>query len=109
VSAAARFSFQLGTHLAPRAAGNSRLSPFRASGAAPDLWRFNRRSVPRGMALACSPAFAFPLPIARRGAVCVPWRPMCPLAIAMTWTNPRPALILVGAISVGNVWDFTPI
>ena len=70
-----------------------------------DLWRFNRRSVPRGVALGLFTGICIPFahsPIAALTAVLV--RANVPVAIATTWTsNPATWLVMFpSAIFISN-------
>ncbi|MDE1915407.1 MAG: DUF2062 domain-containing protein [Sphingomonadales bacterium] len=88
---------------------NRWIRPFAHLVLKPDLWRFNRRSVPRGIALGLFTGIAVPFahsPIAALCAVVV--RANVPVAIATTWTsNPLTwALIFPGAIAISNLLGF---
>lgn len=76
-----------------------------------DLWRFNRRSVPRGVAVGLLVGIFALIPgvqLVGAALMCVPWRGNIPLAGAMTFlSNPATTpFIMVGAISVGNNFGF---
>jgi uncharacterized protein len=88
---------------------NRWIRPFAHLVLKPDLWRFNRRSVPRGIALGLFTGIAVPFahsPIAALCAVAV--RANVPVAIATTWTsNPLTwALIFPAAIAISNTLGF---
>jgi uncharacterized protein (DUF2062 family) len=88
---------------------NRWIRPFAHRVLKPDLWRFNRRSVPRGIALGLFTGIAIPFahsPVAALCAVVV--RANVPVAIATTWTsNPLTwALIFPAAIGISNVLGF---
>jgi uncharacterized protein len=72
-----------------------------------DLWRFHRRSVPRGVALGLFVGIFLMIPgLQIIGAVLVslPFRANVPLAIGMTFlSNPfTTPLILLGSLGIGN-------
>lgn len=91
---------------------NSRIiSPFAHLVLRADLWRFNRRSVPRGVAVGLLVGIFALIPgvqLVGAALMCVPWRGNIPLAGAMTFlSNPATTpFIMVGAISVGNNFGF---
>lgn len=91
---------------------NSRIiAPFAHLVLRADLWRFNRRSVPRGVAVGLLVGIFALIPgvqLVGAALMCVPWRGNIPLAGAMTFlSNPATTpFILVGAISVGNNFGF---
>lgn len=73
----------------------------------PELWRFTRRSVPRGVALGTVVGIFLMLPFVQiAGAVLLslPFRANIPVAAAMTFlSNPATTpFILASAISIGN-------
>lgn len=75
---------------------------------APELWRFNRRSVPRGVALGLFVGIFLLIPglqIAPSALLALPLRANVPLAAAMTFlSNPLTTpFILYGAIYLGNL------
>jgi len=72
-----------------------------------ELWRFTRRSVPRGVAVGLLIGIFALIPgvqIVGAALMCVPCRGNIPLAAAMTFlSNPATTpLILAGAITLGN-------
>jgi uncharacterized protein len=74
---------------------------------APALWRFHRRSVPRGVALGLLVGIFLLIPglqIAVAALVALPFRANIPLAVAMTFlSNPLTTpLILLAAVDLGN-------
>lgn len=71
-------------------AGNKYLRPLGQSFLSPELWRFTRRSVPRGVALGLFAAFIVPLgQIFLAALLAFPARANVPLAAAVTFvTNP---------------------
>lgn len=74
---------------------------------APALWRFTRRSVPRGVALGTLVGILFLIPgvqMAGAALLALPFRANVPLAVAMTFlSNPATTPFLVGlALYVGN-------
>lgn len=76
-----------------------------------ELWRFNRRSVPRGVALGLLVGIFALIPgvqIIGAALVCVPFRGNIPLAVAMTFlSNPATTpLILAASIYLGNRFGF---
>lgn len=88
---------------------NRWIRPFAHLVLRPSLWRFTRRSVPRGIALGLFTGIAVPFahsPIAALCAVVV--RGNVPVAIATTWTsNPLTwALIFPAAIGISNMLGF---
>lgn len=91
---------------------NSRIiAPFAHLVLRADLWRFNRRSVPRGVAVGLFVGIFALIPgvqLVGAALLCVPWRGNIPLAGAMTFlSNPATTpFILVGAIAVGNHFGF---
>ncbi len=108
---AASFSRWAGKHFPTREKleQNRWIRPFAHRVLKPDLWRFNRRSVPRGIALGLFTGIAIPFahsPVAALAAVVV--RANVPVAIATTWTsNPLTwALIFPAAIAISNTLGF---
>lgn len=88
---------------------NRFIRPFAHTVLRTELWRFTRRSVPRGVALGLFMAIAVPLPQAPFAALsAVPFRANVPLAIAMTWvSNPATWFIMFPcAISLSNGMGF---
>jgi len=76
-----------------------------------DLWRFTRRSVPRGVAVGLFVGIFLMIPglqIVGAALACVPFRANIPVAAAMTFlSNPATTpFFLVAAISVGNRMGF---
>lgn len=76
-----------------------------------DLWRFTRRSVPRGVAVGLFVGIFLMIPglqIVGAALACVPFRANIPIAAAMTFlSNPATTpFFLVAAISVGNRMGF---
>jgi len=72
-----------------------------------ELFRFTRRSVPRGVAVGIFVGIFAMIPgvqIVGAALMCVPWRGNIPLAIAMTFLSipPTTPLILLGSIWLGN-------
>lgn len=89
-------------------ARNRLLRPFASRS---DLWRFTRRSVPRGVAIGLLVGIFLMVPglqIAGAALLCVPFRGNIPLAAAMTFlSNPATTpFILVASIFVGNTFGF---
>jgi len=73
----------------------------------PELWRFHRRSVPRGVAIGIFIGIFLMIPglqIIGAVLVCLPFRGNIPLAAAMTLlSNPiTTPLLLLAAIAIGN-------
>ena len=88
---------------------NRFIRPFAHLVLKPDLWRFNRRSVPRGVALGLFTGIAIPFahsPIAALSAVLV--RANVPVAIVTTWTsNPATwALMFPAAFWISSMLGF---
>lgn len=76
-----------------------------------ELWRFTRRSVPRGVAVGLLVGILALIPgvqIVGAALMCVPLRGNIPLAAAMTFlSNPATTpLILAGSLMVGNTAGF---
>lgn len=76
-----------------------------------ELWRFTRRSVPRGVAIGLGVGIFALLPgiqIVGAALMCVPFRGNIPLAAAMTFlSNPATTpFILAASIYVGNRFGF---
>jgi uncharacterized protein (DUF2062 family) len=76
-----------------------------------DLWRFTRRSVPRGVAVGLLVGIFALIPgvqLVGAALMCVPCRGNIPLAAAMTFlSNPATTpFILIGALWVGNALGF---
>ena len=71
-------------------AGNKYLAPFAHRFLTPELWRFSRRSVPRGVALGLFCGFIIPVgQIFLAAFLALPARANVPLAVAVTFiTNP---------------------
>lgn len=88
---------------------NSRiLAPVAHRVLAPELWRFTRRSVPRGVALGLLVGIFLMIPglqIAGAAFLALPFRANIPLATAMTFlSNPATTpLILWASVYVGNM------
>ncbi len=88
---------------------NSRiLAPVAHRVLAPELWRFTRRSVPRGVALGLLVGIFLMIPglqIAGAAFLALPFRANIPLATAMTFlSNPATTpLILWASVYIGNV------
>lgn len=88
---------------------NSRvLAPVAHRVLAPELWRFTRRSVPRGVALGLLVGIFLLIPglqIAGAAMLALPFRANIPVAAAMTFlSNPATTpLILWASVYVGNV------
>lgn len=77
----------------------------------PELWRFTRRSVPRGVAIGLFVGFFALVPgvqVVGAAMLCVPVRGNVPLAAAMTFlSNPvTTPLILAASIWVGTLFGF---
>ncbi|MFN5903181.1 MAG: DUF2062 domain-containing protein, partial [Novosphingobium sp.] len=77
----------------------------------PELWRFTRRSVPRGVAVGLLVGIFALIPgiqIVGAALLCVPCRGNIPLAALMTFlSNPATTpLILAGSIWLGNKLGF---
>lgn len=75
---------------------------------APELWRFTRRSVPRGVALGLLVGIFLMIPglqIAGAAFLALPFRANIPLAAAMTFlSNPATTpLILWASVYIGNI------
>jgi uncharacterized protein len=87
--------------------GNRFLKPFAKRIFVPELWRFTRRSVPRGVALGLLVGLFFLIPgvqIVGAALLALPVRANIPLAAAMTFLS-MPAttpFILAGSVYVGN-------
>lgn len=84
--------------------GNRFLRPF---GERPELWRFTRRSVPRGVAIGLLVGIFALIPgvqIVGAALMCVPCRGNIPLAAAITFlSNPATTpFIMAGSIYIGN-------
>ncbi|MGD9810649.1 MAG: DUF2062 domain-containing protein [Sphingobium sp.] len=88
---------------------NSRiLAPIAHRVLAPELWRFTRRSVPRGVALGLLVGIFLMIPglqIAGAAFLALPFRANIPLAAAMTFlSNPATTpLILWASVYIGNI------
>lgn len=77
----------------------------------PELWRFTRRSVPRGVAVGLFVGIFALIPgiqIIGAAVMCVPGRGNIPLAVLMTFlSNPATTpFIMIGAIRIGNVLGY---
>lgn len=88
--------------------GNRWIGPFARR---PELWRFTRRSVPRGVAVGLLVGIFALIPgiqIIGAALCCVPVRGNIPIAAAMTFlSNPATTpLILAASIFVGNKFGF---
>jgi uncharacterized protein (DUF2062 family) len=90
------------------ALGSSKwLGPFGKHVTRSELWRFTRRSVPRGVAVGLMIGIFLMIPglqIIGAALMCVPVRGNIPIAAAMTFLS-MPAttpFILVGSIAIGN-------
>ena len=101
------------THLPKRAdlEGNPFVRPFAHLVLRASLWRFTRRSVPRGVAVGLFVGIFALIPgvqLVGAALLCVPARGNIPLAGAMTFlSNPATTpFILIGAISLGNMLGF---
>ena len=92
-------------------AGHRLSRPFRTHLRRDELWRFTRRSVPRGVAVGLFVGVLFLIPgvqIIAATIFSLPFRANIPVAAAMTFlTNPftTPAL-LVGAAEVGSLFGY---
>lgn len=87
------------------------LRPFAGSVLRSDLWRFTRRSVPRGVAIGLLVGIFLMLPglqIVGAALASVPFRANIPVAAAMTFlSNPATTpFILLGSVYVGNLFGF---
>lgn len=85
--------------------GNKYLRPVAHRVLAPELWRFTRRSVPRGVALGMVTGILFPVAqIALSAIIALPFRANIPTAALTTFiTNPLTTpLIWTGAYYVGK-------
>ena len=74
---------------------------------APELWRFTRRSVPRGVALGLLVGIFVMIPglqIVGAAFLCIPWRGNIPIAALMTFlSNPLTTpFILLESLYIGN-------
>jgi uncharacterized protein len=92
-------------------AENRFMRPFAGRVLRSDLWRFTRRSVPRGVAIGLLVGIFVMIPglqIIGACLVCVPFRGNIPIAAAMTFlSNPLTTpFILVASIFVGNALGF---
>lgn len=91
---------------------NSRwLKPFGRRIRSSELWRFTRRSVPRGVAIGLFVGIFLMVPglqIVGSALVCIPLRGNVPIAAAMTFlSNPATTpFFLVAALEVGNRLGF---
>lgn len=91
---------------------NSRwLKPFGRRIRSSELWRFTRRSVPRGVAIGLFVGIFLMIPglqIVGTALVCIPLRGNVPIAAAMTFlSNPATTpFFLIAAIDVGNRLGF---
>src|SRR5829696_4559353 len=91
---------------------NSRwLKPFGRRIRSSDLWRFTRRSVPRGVAIGLFVGIFLMIPglqIVGSTLVCVPFRGNIPIAAAMTFlSNPATTpFFFIAALDVGNRLGF---
>ena len=86
-------------------AGNRYLRPVAHRVLAPELWRFTRRSVPRGVALGMVTGILFPVAqIALSALLALPFRANIPTAALTTFiTNPfTTPLIWAGAYYIGK-------
>jgi uncharacterized protein (DUF2062 family) len=86
---------------------NRFFKPFAHRVFAPELWRFTRRSVPRGVALGLLVGFFLLIPglqIAGAAILALPFRANIPIAAAMTFlSNPLTTpFILTGSLFVGE-------
>lgn len=77
----------------------------------PELWRFTRRSVPRGVAVGLFVGIFALIPglqIIGAALMCVPGRGNIPLAVLMTFlSNPATTpFIMIGAIRIGNTLGY---
>jgi len=100
-------------HLPKRAdlEGNPFIRPFAHLVLRADLWRFTRRSVPRGVAVGLFVGIFALIPgvqLVGAALLCVPARGNIPLAGAMTFlSNPATTpFIMIAAISLGNQLGF---
>jgi uncharacterized protein (DUF2062 family) len=88
---------------------NRWVRPFASTVLRADLWRFNRRSVPRGIALGLFAGILIPFAHSLVAALsAVLFRANVPVAIAATWcSNPATwVLIFPGAIAISHVLGF---
>lgn len=91
--------------------GSPLLKPFGQRIRESDLWRFTRRSVPRGFAIGLFIGIFLMVPglqIIGAALVCVPFRGNIPIAAAMTFlSNPATTpFFILAAINVGNWLGF---
>lgn len=87
--------------------GNRYIRPVAHRVLAPELWRFTRRSVPRGVAIGLLVGIFLMIPglqIVGAALLCVPWRGNIPIAALMTFlSNPvTTPFILLMSLFVGN-------
>ncbi|GAA4006733.1 DUF2062 domain-containing protein [Sphingomonas humi] len=87
------------------------LKPFGKRVRQSDLWRFTRRSVPRGVAAGLFVGIFLMVPglqIVGAAALCIPLRGNIPIAAAMTFlSNPATTpFFLIAAIALGNKLGF---
>ena len=87
--------------------GNRFLRPVAHHVLAPALWRFTRRSVPRGVAIGLLIGIFLMIPglqIVGAALMCIPWRGNIPIAALMTFlSNPLTTpIILLASLYVGN-------
>jgi uncharacterized protein (DUF2062 family) len=92
-------------------AENRLMKPFAGRVLRSDLWRFTRRSVPRGVGIGLLVGIFLMIPglqIIGAALACVPFRANIPIAAAMTFlSNPATTpFILVSSIFVGNALGF---
>jgi hypothetical protein len=92
-------------------ARNRWIRPFAGRVLRSDLWRFTRRSVPRGVAIGLLVGIFLMIPgiqIIGAALLCVPFRGNIPIAAAMTFlSNPATTpFILVASIFIGNRLGF---
>jgi len=92
-------------------AENRLMKPFAGRILRSDLWRFTRRSVPRGVAIGLLVGIFLMIPglqIIGAALLCVPFRANIPLAAAMTFlSNPATTpFILFASVFVGNALGF---
>lgn len=76
-----------------------------------ELWRFNRRSVPRGVAIGLLVGIFAMIPgiqIAGAAAMCLPFRANVPIAAGMTFlSNPATTpLFIAASLALGNYFGF---
>jgi uncharacterized protein len=88
-------------------AGNKYLAPIAHRFLSPELWRFTRRSVPRGVALGLFAAFIIPLgQIFLSAFLALPMRANVPLAALVTFVT-NPFTLPFWLVIANRIGDFT--